>query len=946
MLNLLPSSDNKIFNKKVLKYFSVIFLPVAFLLFCSVLIADYFVERNRLEVIKVRELDYLDIHAELIQKEFFEVIGDLSVMADLPMLKSLQPQSPTEQTKLVEKFFLLASKKYGRYDQVRYLDLTGEEIVRVDGHDGVPVIVPHDQRQNRSNRNYFQESIKLEQGQIYVAPMDLKMENDGFEKPYKPTIRFGTPVFNDSGLKTGVLIFNYLGDKILKTFRDTIEQYHLHRITLLNSQGYWLSGQRREDEFGFLLGRKDIRFDMSFPDEWNIINSGGSGYFRNDDGLFLYKAVYPVQPPVATLGGTFTTPELQVREYRWIIVLQIPNASLAATSFFRQSTAIAVTLLTYLILAIFSMFVALVNLNRKDIQRNAAELNTMLSNSERVAHLGTWKWNISDNSSVWSEEMFHIMGIPTTTLPSYELFLAAVHPYDQEMIKTAREATLKNNKPNELECRVIRRDGNIRHVQWQSDVLRDIAGRMLGMIGSVLDITERKQAVENLRDSEEKYRMLAENAADVIWTMGIDGRFTYVSPTSMKLTGHTPDEVMQLPLEELFCPDSVPIIIEHLTGVNASIEAGLPVATSNLELKNRCKDGSAIWTNVSITGKYSSNGIIQGIIGVTHDISEQKQREAETKRQSALINALLDSIPDIIFFKDINGVYLGCNPVFVELVGKSKDEIVGKTDYDIFDKEIADFFIGHDKRVMELGEVRHNEEWVTYPDGRKILVHTIKAPYLQHDKTLIGLLGISRDITDRKLAEENLLIANARADAANRAKSEFLANMSHEIRTPMNGVIGMTGLLLDTELDDEQRGYAEIMRSSGNSLLCLINDILDFSKIEAKKLDLEMLDFDLSSLLDDFAGTMAVRAHEKGLELLCAADLNVPTLLSGDPGRLRQILTNLTGNAIKFTHAGEVSVRVSLVEDESESSGQSAESTESGVEGPVHSDVTERGGGQ
>ncbi|MCX7713540.1 MAG: ATP-binding protein [Chthoniobacterales bacterium] len=180
----------------------------------------------------------------------------------------------------------------------------------------------------------------------------------------------------------------------------------------------------------------------------------------------------------------------------------------------------------------------------------------------------------------------------------------------------------------------------------------------------------------------------------------------------------------------------------------------------------------------------------------------------------------------------------------------------------------------------------------------------------------IRVLGMFQDVTEQEEAITRAGELAARAELANEAKSEFLANMSHEIRTPMNGVIGMLGLLLDTSLNDEQRRYATTALESSESLLSLINDILDFSKVEAGKLKLEELDFDLQSLLDDFAASLSFKAHEKGLDFCVDVDHDVPVNLIGDPGRLRQILVNLAGNAIKFTHKGEVFVHVEFIKQE------------------------------
>lgn len=273
---------------------------------------------------------------------------------------------------------------------------------------------------------------------------------------------------------------------------------------------------------------------------------------------------------------------------------------------------------------------------------------------------------------------------------------------------------------------------------------------------------------------------------------------------------------------------------------------------------------------------------------------------------------VLATLPGSVYWKDKNGVYLGCNETLLRMAGlDSMEEIVGKTDYQLCWKDHADQWRKTDLEIMRSGLPRRVEETVTLADGSFRIEFSHKAPLRDDTGNVVGIMGTALDITRLKAIESRLQEAKQRAVMANHAKSNFLATMSHELRTPMNAIIGMAQVLAQKNLTDECEEYVDIIHLSGKNLLALINDILDFSKLEAHKVEIESKPIDFRRLVDEIASSMRNLAEDKGIRLTTRYSNKAPAYIIGDGLRLRQILVNLVGNAIKFTRDGRIAMTVS-----------------------------------
>ncbi len=447
--------------------------------------------------------------------------------------------------------------------------------------------------------------------------------------------------------------------------------------------------------------------------------------------------------------------------------------------------------------------------------------------------------------------------------------------------------------PRHCYCRIV--------PEWGPD------GTVASVLNIVYDITERWQAEEMLRQSEERYRTIIEEMADGYWELDLAGNYTFVNPQVMKIHRRSREEL--LGLNSLRCVDekTAKRLVKLAKQVYLTGEAARGVTYEIIRA-----DGTRCTVEANISLIRDAEGKPVGFRGVSRDVTERLRMEEELRNSQALYRSLVEGLPLSLLVKDREGRFITANQQALAVMQKSQEEIVGRTDWELFPADLAEKYRRDDLQVMQEGKILRCIEQHQKPDGERIYVEVLKTPVKDAKGAIVGVQVVFWDVTERVNYQEQLRIAKEAAEAASRTKSEFLANMSHEIRTPMNGIIGMTELALDTDLTREQREYLTMIKSSADSLLTVINDILDFSKIEAGKLDLDLVEFHLHDELGDMMKMLALRAHQKGLELVYAIQPEVPEVLLGDPDRLRQVLVNLIGNAIKFTEQGEVVLRVVL----------------------------------
>ena len=453
----------------------------------------------------------------------------------------------------------------------------------------------------------------------------------------------------------------------------------------------------------------------------------------------------------------------------------------------------------------------------------------------------------------------------------------------------------------------LTRSGRTKLVEIHERLVRDVSGTVVGIHSTLSDISERMKSAANLRHVESLYDGMFLHSTDAVSLIEVDEaqrfRFLAFNPAHEASTGLDTAACIGKEPSDVLSPELAAAVVARY---RACLDEGMAISfVETLSLPA----GLRTWL-VRLIPSRDASGRITHLTGISTDLTEREATASRLRQSEQRFRSLVESQGEGVVIIDPGGVITFVNAAGESLVRASQQVMLGRNFMELVIPEDLDLARAEMAKRRE-GKSSSYELRIRRNDGAIRCLLITATPQFDLDRKFVGTLAVFRDITQRKDDEVELRRAKRDAEQALRVKADFLSTMSHEIRTPMNGIIGMTGLLLDTELTFDQKAYATAVRTSADALLSLVNDILDFSKIEAGRLDLEWTPFDLEGALEDVISLLSIGAADKGLEMAFRYPPHVHRRFLGDAGRVRQIVTNLVGNAIKFTDRGHVLTEVS-----------------------------------
>jgi PAS domain S-box-containing protein len=541
-------------------------------------------------------------------------------------------------------------------------------------------------------------------------------------------------------------------------------------------------------------------------------------------------------------------------------------------------------------------------------QRELEMTKNFLAQTNQVALVGGWEYHVATGSIIWSDTIRHIHEVAPDFVPSFEQMAAFYTPESWELLGKAIQCSLSDGTPYDLELQITTLKGKLLWVRAIGNAeFRE--GSCVKLYGTFQDIDTIKKNELRIRKHEESLKKAQQIAKMGSWELDIETNEVFWTEELYKMYEFDPSLPPPSFTEhiKLFTPKSWE---ELSSSIAKTREYGIPY---ELELKTIRKDKEHGWMWARGEAIFDKNQKIIGLHGTAQDITERKLVKERLKESELRLSIAIegteagiwdwDILKNKVVFSQQWKAMLGYDDAEIENSFDGWKNLWHPEDVSSIEKAVSDHINGLSEKYELIHRCRHkNGEWRWIMTRGKILRNSEGIPY--------RWIGTNVDITSQKVAEENQRIAKEQAEKANRYKSEFLANMSHEIRTPLNGVIGFTDMLKNTQLSPVQQQYVDNANVSGHTLLGIINDILDFSKIEAGMLELEIVKTDMVELFENSVDIVKFAAGKKDLEILLDIDQKMPRYAHVDPVRLKQILANILGNAVKFTEKGEVELKV------------------------------------